>query len=154
MTNEELVRIFQLAGKTVATAESCTGGMVAKAITDVEGASSVFKYGVVSYSNEAKVKLLGVSEETLKKHTAVSEETAIEMAEGIMELADSYVGIATTGYAEPNGVVFVAVVNKRGYKCVIKTQFIYSHTRSDIREKTTYRALEMALEGLVKEGKQ
>jgi len=88
---------------TVATAESCTGGAVSKAITDVPGASAVFGCGMCTYSNEMKIKLLGVSEQTLAKHGAVSAQTAQEMAKGIREASGADIGIGITGLAGPGG---------------------------------------------------
>ncbi|MGE5404609.1 MAG: competence/damage-inducible protein A [Candidatus Saccharibacteria bacterium] len=88
---------------TVAFAESCTGGLVSKLITDVPGSSDVLWGSVVSYSNEAKVKFLGVKPETLERYGAVSEQTAREMAEGIRKQAGSDFGIGITGIAGPGG---------------------------------------------------
>lgn len=87
----------------VATAESCTGGLVSERITRVSGASEVFDCGICSYSNEIKHKVLGVSEDTLAILGAVSAETAIQMAEGVKKLAQSDIGISTTGIAGPTG---------------------------------------------------
>lgn len=88
---------------TLATAESCTGGLVSKRITDISGASAVFEGAVVSYSNDVKMKLLGVSAATLDAHGAVSEETAREMAEGAIRRIGADVAVSTTGIAGPTG---------------------------------------------------
>lgn len=88
---------------TIATAESCTGGLLAGALINYPGISSVFLEGAVTYSNEAKMKRLGVKQETLQRYGAVSEETAIEMAEGIARSADTDIGISVTGIAGPGG---------------------------------------------------
>lgn len=90
-------------GLAVATAESCTGGLLAKRITDVPGASAVFNLGVVTYSNAEKTKILGVAPDILNTVGAVSRETAIAMAEGIRALAVADFGLATTGIAGPDG---------------------------------------------------
>ena len=90
-------------GKSLSTAESCTGGGIASRITAMPGASAYYKGGVVAYSNELKEKLLGVSHETLAEHGAVSEETVREMAEGIRKISGSDYAIATTGIAGPGG---------------------------------------------------
>lgn len=90
-------------GLTAATAESCTGGLVAKKITDLAGVSEVFVGGVVSYANSVKEKILGVSAETLEKYGAVSEETAKEMCEGVRRATGADVGVSTTGIAGPTG---------------------------------------------------
>ena len=86
----------------VATAESCTGGMLGAAFTDYPGISSVFLEGVITYANEAKIRL-GVSPDTLKAHGAVSHETAAEMAEAVRKRAGADIGISTTGIAGPGG---------------------------------------------------
>ena len=108
--------------KTVAVAESCTGGLTAHRITNVPGASKYFRSGVVSYSNEAKIAVLGVSPETLKKHGAVSSQTAIEMAQGIRRISKADYGVSITGIAgptggtqeKPAGTFHVALVNHAG----------------------------------------
>ena len=89
--------------KTVATAESCTGGLVSKRITEVSGSSAVFECGVCSYANRIKNKILGVKNETLNTVGAVSPETAEQMAQGIRKLAEADFGISTTGIAGPTG---------------------------------------------------
>jgi nicotinamide-nucleotide amidase len=99
---EEIV-VRRLAGQTLATAESCTGGLIANRITNVSGASNVFLTGYVAYSNESKVKLLGVREETIAQHGAVSEEVCREMAEGCRQRAGTDFALATTGIAGPTG---------------------------------------------------
>lgn len=103
-TLEELVvSLLKKQGKKLATAESCTGGLLAKRITDVSGSSAVFDMGCVTYANAAKEMLLSVSPETLEAHGAVSPETAKEMAEGIVRRSGSDLGIGITGIAGPEG---------------------------------------------------
>ena len=99
----DLVSTFAAAGKTVATAESCTGGWIAKAITDVAGSSAVFGYGVVSYADEAKASLLGVSPEALVNDGAVSESVVRAMAEGALHLSGADIAVAVSGVAGPDG---------------------------------------------------
>ena len=89
--------------KAVATAESCTGGWVAKALTDVPGSSGCFGYGIVSYSNGAKESILGVRTQTLAEHGAVSEAVVREMAEGTLRLSGADISIAVSGVAGPDG---------------------------------------------------
>ncbi|BBA50149.1 putative competence damage-inducible protein [Fusobacterium varium] len=96
---KKAVELVKKLGMNISTAESCTGGMIASRLIDVPGVSEVFKEGIVSYSNDAKIKRLGVKKETLKKYGAVSEETAREMVMGL----DSDIAIATTGIAGPDG---------------------------------------------------
>ncbi len=103
---EDLLRLAIAAGATVTTAESCTGGMVAAAITDVAGSSSVFERGFVTYSNAAKVDMLGVSPATLDAHGAVSEEVTREMAAGALVAANATVAVSISGIAGPGGSEF------------------------------------------------
>lgn len=100
---ENVVQLLEGINCTVATAESCTGGLLSGTIVSVSGASSVFGYGACTYANEAKVKLLSVKAETLEEYGAVSCETAREMAEGIRKLSGSDYGVSTTGIAGPSG---------------------------------------------------
>ncbi|MCX7288228.1 MAG: nicotinamide-nucleotide amidohydrolase family protein [Rhodobacterales bacterium] len=93
-------------GLKIATAESCTGGMVAVALTDVPGSSEVFERGFVTYSNAAKVEMLGVRAGTLAVHGAVSEAVALEMAEGALARSGAGVAISVTGIAGPGGSEF------------------------------------------------
>ncbi|MDZ7374015.1 MAG: competence/damage-inducible protein A [candidate division KSB1 bacterium] len=100
---EVVAELFFRTGKTVSTAESCTGGLLAHRLTNVAGSSTYFERGVVAYSNQAKVQLLGVREETLRTYGAVSEPTAIEMAEGVRRISGTDFGVSTTGIAGPGG---------------------------------------------------
>lgn len=99
----ELIECLKRRGCTVATAESCTGGGIAKRITDSAGASSVFDGGIVSYANRIKHELLGVREETLARFGAVSQQTAEEMCRGVTETVQADLGISATGVAGPGG---------------------------------------------------
>jgi nicotinamide-nucleotide amidase len=98
-----LVEELTESGKAVATAESCTGGWVAKAITDVAGSSAVFGYGIVSYSNGAKESIIGVRNQTLEDHGAVSSEVVEEMAKGTLRLSGADIAVAVSGVAGPAG---------------------------------------------------
>lgn len=101
--SEALVTELVAAGKTVACAESCTGGWIAKSLTDVAGSSGCFAYGIVSYSNGAKESLLGVSPATLSGNGAVSEAVVREMAEGVLKLSGADFSVAVSGIAGPDG---------------------------------------------------
>ncbi len=115
-------------GLKAATAESCTGGLVSKRITEVSGASAVFECGVCSYANRIKHKVLGVSEETLATVGAVSPETAAQMADGVRKLSGADFGVSTTGIAGPTGgtaekpvgLVYIAV-SSENCTSVLKT---------------------------------
>ncbi len=101
--SEALVNELTAARKSVATAESCTGGWVAKSLTDIAGSSACFAYGIVSYSNGAKESILGVSSGTLKQHGAVSEATVGEMVAGVLNLSGADFAVAVSGVAGPSG---------------------------------------------------
>ena len=100
---EVVVKMLTAGEQTVATAESCTGGLIANRLTNVSGASAVFLTGYVTYSNESKMRLLGVREDTLKTHGAVSEETCRQMAEGARQRSGTDFAISATGIAGPTG---------------------------------------------------
>lgn len=103
MSAEDVLKAAKAAGLMVATAESCTGGMVAAALTDIAGSSAVVERGFVTYSNIAKRQMLGVSADTLEAHGAVSEEVAREMAEGALDHSEADVAVSITGIAGPGG---------------------------------------------------
>ena len=114
--NEVAVSLLKKNGHRVSFAESCTGGLCAKMLTDVSGASEVFSESYITYANESKEKILGVSHETLERYGAVSEQTAREMAEGVKRISGADIGVGITGVAGPGcsenkpvGLVFVAV---------------------------------------------
>lgn len=133
---------------TIACAESCTGGSFAAAITDISGASQCFGYGLVTYSNEAKQKLLNVPASIINQHGAVSAQTAAAMAEGLLLLSDADIAVSITGIAGPGGgtkikpvgLVFIAVVSA-DYR-VIK-QYNFLGTRTKIRHGSVESALNM-----------
>jgi nicotinamide-nucleotide amidase len=139
---------------TVATAESCTGGLIASSIVDVAGASDCFNEGYVTYSNEAKMKNLGVKEETLKLHGAVSEETATEMAFGVKARAGADFGVSSTGIAGPGGgtkekpvgLVYIGCAYGQD-KCKVK-KLNLDGDRSQVRAAAAKKALELLEECL------
>ena len=148
--SEELGEVLKERNGTIAVAESCTGGLIAGALTDIPGSSAYFGYGIVSYSNEAKVSLLNVREDTLEKYGAVSRETAVEMAEGVRILASSDYGLSVTGIAGPGGatgtkpvgLVYIGFSTSKE-SCWRETRF--KGTRQEIRAATVETALAMAL---------
>ena len=135
------------------TAESCTGGWVAEAVTSIAGSSDWFERGFVTYSNASKEELLGVSANTLKEHGAVSEQTAREMAEGALARARGTLALAITGVAGPGGgsrekpvgTVCFAWADKK--KTVVETRH-FSGDRESVRRQSVLRALEGVLEHL------
>ena len=138
-------------GTTVATAESCTGGLVAKLITDVAGSSGYFHGGIVSYSNEAKVRLLGVPAEQLAAHGAVSAQVARAMALGARERTGADLAVAVTGVsgpggaspAKPIGLTYVAVADTTGTDV---RRFVWAGDRAANREASARAAVELLLE--------
>ena len=102
-TVTSVVNCLSERGLTIATAESCTGGLLSALITSVPGASAVFECGICSYSNRIKHKVLGVSEQTLTEYSEISEQTAGEMAEGLKKVSDADICVSVTGMAGPSG---------------------------------------------------
>jgi nicotinamide-nucleotide amidase len=142
-------------GQAVATAESCTGGWIAKAITDVPGSSACFAYGVVSYSNGAKESLLGVRNQTLLDNGSVSEAVVREMVEGVMNLSGADFAVAVSGVAGPDGgsdakpvgTVWFAWAVRNGSKIRTTTDLRqFDGDREAIRELTVAHALQGILE--------
>lgn len=114
---EKAVMLLKTNKLKIATAESCTGGLISKMITDVSGSSEVFDCGIVSYSNEIKISVLGVKKETLSLYGAVSEQTVREMSEGALRISGADISVAVSGIAgpvsdatnKPVGLIFIAV---------------------------------------------
>jgi len=146
-----LVSELAAAGKAVATAESCTGGWVAKAITDVAGSSAVFGYGIVTYSNGAKESLVGVKNKTLEDFGAVSVEVVEEMAKGALRLSGADISVAVSGVAGPDGgteekpvgSVWFAWAVRDGSNVLVDTrQEQFSGDRELVREASVAYALQ------------
>lgn len=106
MTPSNLLDLARSKGAKIATAESCTGGMISAALTDIAGSSDVFERGFVTYSNDAKTEMLGVRRDTLAAHGAVSEEVAAEMAAGALARSRATLAVSVTGIAGPGGSEF------------------------------------------------
>ena len=139
--------------RTIALAESCTGGLLSGALTEIPGSSGYFGYGVVSYSNEAKTKVLSVTEETLRKYGAVSSQTALEMAAGVRNLASADYGLSVTGIAGPDGgseskpvgLVYVGFSSKtEALWCELR----FKGSRHQIRQATVEAALSFLLDNI------
>ena len=130
----------------LATAESCTGGLIGNMITEVPGSSAYYKGGIIAYSNELKERLLGVRHETLGQYGAVSEETAIEMAKGCLEATGADYAIATTGISGPTGateekplgLVYVAIASRDEVVC---NRYVFTTTRQQHQQRTANQAL-------------
>ena len=129
---------------TLATCESCTGGLIGQMITKVSGASDIYKFGFITYSNEAKQKLVGVKGETLDTYTAVSEAVAKEMAEGARKISGADIAVSVTGYAGPTGenvgLVYIGVSDEKGTEAY---RFMQSGDRERIRKKSALCALDI-----------
>lgn len=157
--HEKTAGMLMESGKTIAVAESCTGGMLSSMLTDIPGISAVFKGGVVAYSNDMKKTLLGVSEGTLKRHGAVSEETAAEMAEGMRERNGSDLGLSITGIAGPGGgapdkpvgLVFIALSDGSG---TVTHKFNLWGDRKRIRHLACLNALDIIRRHLTDRGSE
>ena len=146
-----LVRELTDSGKAVATAESCTGGWVAKAITDIPGSSAVFGYGIVSYANGAKESLVGVQNKTLEEHGSVSAAVVEEMAKGTLRLSGADIAVAVSGVAGPDGgteekpvgMVWFAWAVRDGTRALIDTSCEhFSGDRELVREASVAYALQ------------
>ncbi|MBQ3593382.1 MAG: competence/damage-inducible protein A [Clostridia bacterium] len=146
-----VVNMLTKQGKKLAVAESCTGGLIAKRIVDRPGASAVFDCGVVSYSNDIKNKVLGVSKETLEKYGAVSSQTAAEMARGVLKLSGADIAVSVTGIAGPDGgtpekpvgTVWYGIADKNGVKTFKNVVSRDGADRNYIREYSASYALNL-----------
>lgn len=145
-----LVAVLNEKRRTVATAESCTGGWIAKAITDVSGSSGCFGYGVVSYSNDAKMRLLNVPESALARNGAVSEAVVRSMAGGALRISDADFAVAVSGVAGPTGgsddkpvgTVWFAWSRLTQEGPVTETErVVFDGERDDVRRQTVLHAL-------------
>lgn len=150
-----LVQEAAYRGVTIALAESCTGGLISSILTDVPGSSKVFPGGVVSYSNDVKINVLGVLPQTLALHGAVSAETARQMARGIHRLTGAALNLSVTGVAGPGGgtlvkpvgLVYIGLYGPEGIDEVVRCNF--SGDRRHIRYQTAREALVLLYEQLL-----
>lgn len=138
---EKILSEAKIKGVKISCAESCTGGLVGAALTEIPGSSEIFNGSAVTYSNEAKKKILGVSEETLKNFGAVSEQCAKEMAEGSLKIYDSDFAVSITGIAGPDGgtelkpvgTVCFGIASKNSTETFTK---FFPGNRQEVREKS------------------
>lgn len=153
---KEVADLLARKNYTMTTAESCTGGMLAARMVNVPGVSGVFNAGFITYANEAKQKLVGVKQETLKTYGAVSRETAGEMAEGAAKAAGADVAVSTTGIAGPDGgtpekpVGLVYIGCYVDGKLAVK-EYHFCGSRTEVRESTVEAAL-VLLKGMLADG--
>ena len=149
----QVVALLKQHNKTLATAESCTGGMIGAVITSVPGSSEVYGFGFITYANEAKQQLLGVKHETLSAHGAVSSETAAEMAEGARRVSGADIAAAVTGIAGPGGgtpekpvgLVYMGISSDHGTRTL---KLNLSGDRDQVRQQTCVNALRAVIEEL------
>ncbi|MGR9168434.1 CinA family protein [Rhizobium sp. KDH_Rht_773_N] len=148
-----IVRDFTAAGRMLSTAESCTGGLIAGALTEISGSSAVVDRGFVTYTNAAKMQMLGVQEETLLRFGAVSEETVRQMVHGALFRSRADLAIAVTGIAGPGGgspekpvgLVHLAAKSRSG-KLVHRKMLYGDIGRTEVRLATIRTALQMLIE--------
>jgi nicotinamide-nucleotide amidase len=144
-------RLLQERGATLALAESCTGGLLAKRLTDMPGSSAYFQEGLVTYSNESKERLLGVPHDLIMEHGAVSEPVAREMAEGARRVSGADYGLSVTGVAGPDGgtqekpvgLVFVGISDSNNTFAEKLDLTAWARSRDSIRERSANRAFDL-----------
>jgi nicotinamide-nucleotide amidase len=143
-----LLEAYKNKGLKLATAESCTGGMISALLTEISGSSAVFECGFVTYSNQSKIDLLGIDAALIEKHGAVSEQVARAMAAGAIAKSGADAAVSVTGIAGPTGgtlekpvgLVYIATATKNNITC---EKNIFSGDRQDIRLQSVAYALEM-----------
>lgn len=153
-TEQSIARTMFSKSMTISVAESCTGGLISSRLTDIAGSSAFIKENYITYANEAKVKLLGVSKETLNQFGAVSEQCALEMAQGLFDKSGCDIALATTGIAGPDksesknvGLIYIAIKNK--YAIKIKKFELNPHfKRKTMKFMFSQKALEFLIEFL------
>ena len=150
---KDTIAALKSAGMTIATAESCTGGLIAGALTSVSGSSDVVYGGFVPYANEAKISMIGVPFGLLRQYGAVSEEVAMAMADGALAAAGTHIAVAVTGIAGPNGgsaekpvgLVHFAVATEDGTTHLRK---VFPGSRDEVRQATVIQALKLVLKAI------
>jgi len=148
---KSLVKILIKKKLKISFAESCTGGLLASSITSVSGASKIFNLGLITYSNQAKIRLLKVNKNIIIKYGAVSHECCLAMVNNLSKLSKANINVSVTGIAGPNGgtkqkpVGLVYIGIKRGNKTQINKCFFKNKTRSSIQKATVKKALELVI---------
>ena len=145
----KIVKLLTKNKLTLSFAESCSGGLLASSLTSISGSSKVFNMGFVTYSNNAKVKLLKVPKKTITKYGAVSYETCLSMVKNLSKISKSNISISITGVAGPKGgtkekpVGLVYIGLKKGSKTIVKKNFFKNKKRISIQKATVKQALRM-----------
>ena len=147
--SQDLLKICKLKKIYLTTAESCTGGMIASSIVSINGSSSIFKSGIVTYSNESKAEFLKIPLELININGAVSELVAFKMAENVLSIMNSSLSIAVTGIAGPSGgsndkpvgLVWIGIGTKKN---ILTKKYLFQGNRLKVRQKTTLQALKLA----------
>ena len=150
--SENVVKLLYKKKLTISFAESCTGGLLSSYITSINGSSKVFNMGLVTYSNNAKIKLLKVPKKTITKFGAVSHETCLSMVNNLSNISKSNISISITGVAGPKGgtikkpvgLVFIGIKKKN--KTIVKKNLFKKKTRNLIQKATVNKALKMILD--------
>lgn len=153
--DEKIARLLRDSGLTLSLAESCSGGLIAKRITDIPGSSGYFLLGAVTYSNDAKERVLGVPAKLIEQYGAVSGEVALAMAEGVRKVSGSDIALATTGIAGPEGgspekpvgTVYLAIATPEGGNTFLQH---FAGDRSAVREATAEAALRLLKKRILK----
>jgi nicotinamide-nucleotide amidase len=154
-TLEEVIgKLLKDRGLSIAVAESCTGGLISSRITNIQGSSAYFQRGLITYSNGAKVELLGIDEDALEEHGAVSLEVARQMAEGVKAVSGTDIGLAVTGIMGPTGatenkpvgLVYIGICDEK--VCTAK-EFHFGNERLVNKDRTSQAALEMLRRNLL-----
>ena len=149
--SKKVLKLLRKKALKISFAESCTGGLLSSSITSISGSSKVFTLGLITYSNQAKVKLLKVSPNILKKHRAVSYETCLSMVKNLSKISKTNVSISVTGIAGPNGgtrnkpVGLVYIGLKKGTKILVKKFIFKSKKRLSIQRSTVNEAFKLIL---------
>jgi len=151
----DVAKLLVKHNKTIAVAESCSGGLISHRLTNIPGSSKYFKLGVVAYSTQAKLSQLNISKELIARYTTVSSETALSMAKSIRKMAKTDIGISVTGIAGPSkgaelkrpvGLIYIGLAHRKG---AFFKQFQFKGKRETIKLKTSRAALKVVKEWLI-----
>ena len=148
----KVVKLLSKKKLNISFAESCTGGLLASSVTSISGSSKVFTIGLVTYSNQAKIKFLKVPKKIILKHGAVSYETCLSMVKNLNKISKTNIAVSITGIAGPNGgtkkkpVGLVYIGIKKGNKIIVKKNIFKNKSRDSIQKSTVNQALKMILD--------